>query len=66
MEGSKLKEAKRPISTRGKIAMLIVVLVGIIYWLMSKIEIWIGSLYEKRAKNQKQVDEKQVNQKEEQ
>ena len=61
-----MKEAKRPISTRGKIAMLIVVLVGIIYWLMSKIEIWIGSLYEKRAKNQKQVDEKQVNQKEEQ
>lgn len=61
-----MKEVKRPISTRGKIAMLIVVLVGIIYWLMSKIEIWIGSLYEKRAKNQKQVDEKQVNQKEEQ
>ena len=48
-----MKEVRKPISTRGKIAMLIVALVGIIYWLMGKIEIWIGSLYEKQT-NQKE------------
>ena len=39
--------AKKSISTRGKIVMFIVVIVGVIYWIIGKIENWIGSLNER-------------------
>lgn len=43
-----MKDTRKSISTRGKIAMLIIVIVGGIYWLMGKVEVWISSLHEKQ------------------
>lgn len=47
-----MKPDKKTISMRGKVAMAIVVFAGLIYWLMGKIEAWIGLLYERQTKKE--------------
>lgn len=48
-----MKSRKKTISTRGKIAMGIVIIVGAVYWLMGKVEVWMHSLGEEEEKKMK-------------
>ena len=47
-----MKPDRKPISTRGKIVMVIVGIVGLIYWLMGKVEVWINLLCQKQSKKE--------------
>lgn len=43
-----MKPDREPISTRGKVALVIVALVGAIYWLIGKIEVFFASIQVKQ------------------
>ena len=44
-----MKSNKKPISIRGKVAMFIVGLIGIIYWTIGKLEVVVATIQEGRT-----------------
>ena len=51
MEEIDVKRKKKSTSMRGKIAMLLIGLVGIIYWIMGKVEVFIATLGDKQTQD---------------
>lgn len=48
-----MKGKKRPFTMRGKIAMVIVALVGFIYWIIGKLEVNIAKIQEDKTQDRK-------------
>lgn len=47
MEENRVELKKQPMSARGKIAMIIVVFIAVIYWGIAKIETYLVSIQER-------------------
>lgn len=48
-----MKGKKSPFTMRGKIAMVIVALVGFIYWIIGKLEVIIAKIQEDKTRDRK-------------
>ena len=51
-----MRSDRKPISTRGKIVMVFIALAGVVYWVIGKIEVWIGSIQAKQEQRKKDID----------
>lgn len=50
-----MKSDKKPISMRGRVAMLIVGLIGFVYWLIGKIEVIVATTIQENRTEKKEL-----------
>ena len=56
MEDRSVRSDKKNISTRGKIVMVFIALAGLVYWVIGKVEVWIGSIQAKQEQRKRNID----------